>query len=98
MRSKATIVPGVRGTKAACVIRRVVPCMRDAYHTVEVSFPAFVVGEDVVILDAGARLGHQLGDGVASSLVVGRLLLLRRIRGRPINFDQYRIYVPSRLF
>jgi hypothetical protein len=60
--------------------------------------PTSIVREDVVILDAAARLGHHLGDGVAPGLVVGGLLVLRRCGGRPINLDQYRIYVPSRPF
>ena len=42
------------------------------------SSPPLVVGEDVVVLDAGARLGHHLGDGVAPGLVVGCLLVLSR--------------------
>jgi NADPH:quinone reductase-like Zn-dependent oxidoreductase len=36
-----------------------------------VSSPTFVVREDVVILDAGARLGHNLLHGVTLGLVVG---------------------------
>lgn len=60
--------------------------------------PHLVVRGDVFILGAATRLGHHLSDGVAPDLVVDRLLMLRRVCGRSINFDQHRIYVPSRLF
>ena len=33
--------------------------------------------------------------GVAPGLVVARLFVLRRVGGRPINFDQYRTRAPS---
>ena len=48
--------------------------------------PTFIVGT----LDAGARLGHNLGDGVAPCLVVGCLLVLRWVVGATVNFDQHK--------
>jgi hypothetical protein len=54
--------------------------------------PRCVIGEDVVILDAAARLGHHLGNGVAPGLIVGGLLVLFWGGGTGICFDQH---VPS---
>jgi hypothetical protein len=56
--------------------------------------PTLVIGEDVVVFDTAAWLGHHLRDSVAPGLVVGRLLVLGGIVGGAISFDQYRVYVP----
>jgi hypothetical protein len=63
-----------------------------------ISSPRLIVGEQVVILDAAARLGHHIGHRIAPPLVMSGLFVLAGIFLGPVNFDQYRICVASRLF
>jgi hypothetical protein len=60
--------------------------------------PSLVVRENVDILDAGTRLGHHVRHGVAPPLVMRGCFVPISIGLHAVNFDQYRIYVPSRPF
>jgi threonine dehydrogenase-like Zn-dependent dehydrogenase len=63
----AELGPGVKGYAAG----QRVPVPPQFKRECPVSSPTFVVREDVVILDAGARLGHHFLHGFAPGLVVG---------------------------
>ncbi len=60
--------------------------------------PSGLAGENVIVLDAAARLRHHLRHGVAPLGVMGRLLVLSRIGGGPENLDQHTLSGVSQPF